>query len=94
MSSCRRARLIDVLFDDFMADDMATVERIYDVAGQPFTDDVRTRHGRPSWSSHPRGRNGTVVYQPEVLGIDRGRATRALAFYRTRFGVEDDGPVG
>ena len=35
-------RSLDLLFHDFMADDMATVERVYEVAGQPFTD----RHGR------------------------------------------------
>ena len=45
-------------------------------------------------SSHPRGRNGAVVYQPEVLGIDPAERREALAFYRTRFGVEDDDPVG
>ena len=39
-------------------------------------------------ASHPRGRNGTVVYQPEVLGIDPAERREALAFYRSRFGVD------
>ncbi len=86
-------RSIDLLFHDFMADDMAAVEEVYDVAGQPFTDASRTAM-EAFCSSHPRGRNGTVVYQPEVLGIDAAERREALAFYRTRFGVEDDGPVG
>ncbi len=29
-------RSIDVRFDEFMADDLGTVERIYELAGQPF----------------------------------------------------------
>ena len=46
-------RTIDVRFDEFMADDVAMVERIYDVADQPFTrrgarrdGDVHGRHTR------------------------------------------------
>ena len=34
-------RSLDVRFDEFMADDLATVERIYAVADQPFTPAVR-----------------------------------------------------
>ncbi len=86
-------RSLDLLFHDFMADDMATVERVYEVAGQPFTDASRAAMNA-FVSSHPRGRNGAVVYQPEVLGIDPAERREALAFYRTRFGVEDDDPVG
>jgi len=86
------ARSIDLSFHDFMADDMAAVERIYDLAGQPFTDTSRAAMDAFR-SSHPRGRNGTVVYQPEVLGIDLAERHEALAFYRDRFGVEDEGPL-
>ena len=43
-------------------------------------------------AAHPRGRHGTVVYQPEVLGIDPAERREALAFYRTRFGIEEEGP--
>ncbi len=85
-------RSIDLGFHDFMEDDMAAIERIYDVAGQPF--DGRSRAAMEAFgASHPRGRNGTVVYQPGVLGIDPAERHEALAFYRERFGVEDEGPV-
>jgi hypothetical protein len=81
---------IDVRFDEFMADDVAMVERIYDLAGQPFT--RAAREGITAFmDTHRRGRHGTVVYQPEVLGIDRDERRRALSFYGDRFGVEPEG---
>ena len=83
------AQSIDVRFDDLMADDLAMVRRIYDVAGQPFTD--RSRRALAAFgAAHPRGRHGTVVYQPERLGIDPAERRRALAFYSERFGVRSE----
>jgi hypothetical protein len=86
------AQTIDVRFDEFMADDVAMVERIYALADQPFTDAARA--GLTAFmAGHRRGRHGGVVYQPEVLGIDPAERRRALAFYGEQFGVgtEDDG---
>src|SRR5262249_42081496 len=40
-------RSIDVRFDDFMADDVATLARIYALAGQPFPPDVQTPTPQP-----------------------------------------------
>ena len=40
-TSSRRSGPVDVLFHEFMADDLATVERIYDVAGLAMTDEAR-----------------------------------------------------
>jgi hypothetical protein len=81
---------IDVRFDEFMADDLAMVERIYEVAGQRFTDEVR-RGMTDFMAGHARGRHGAVVYQPERLGIDQAERRRALAFYCERFGVSNVG---
>jgi hypothetical protein len=80
---------IDVRFDDFMADDVSMVKRIYELADQPFTDEAR-RGITDFMDTHERGRHGTVVYQPDVLGIDRAERRRALAFYSERFGVETE----
>jgi sulfotransferase family protein len=80
------AQTIDVRFHEFMADDIAMVEQIYDVAGQPFTESAR-RGIADFLSTHQRGRHGTVVYQPDVLGIDRAERGRALSFYSDRFEV-------
>ncbi|HEY8215773.1 MAG TPA: sulfotransferase [Acidimicrobiia bacterium] len=54
-------RSIDVRFDEFMADDLAMVERIYAVADQPYTTDVR-RAMEGFMADHPRGVHGGVVY--------------------------------
>jgi hypothetical protein len=80
------AHSVDVGFDEFMADDMGMVERIYDLAGQPYTDAARAAMVE-FMQAHQRGRHGTVVYQPEVLGIDTAERRSALAFYNDRFGV-------
>ncbi len=79
-------RTIDVRFDDFMADDLAMVHRIYDLAGQPWDDGVAAAL-QAYQDEHPRGRHGGVVYDLAALGIDRAEREQALAFYRDRFGV-------
>jgi len=77
---------IDVRFDDFMADDLSMVERIYALADQPFG--PASRHAMTDFmTAHQRGRHGTVVYQPDVLAIDSAERRRALAFYSDRFGL-------
>ncbi len=80
------AQTIDVRFDEFMDDDLAMVRRIYDRADQPFSDEAH-RGMSDFLARHPRGRHGTVVYQPGALGIDPVERGAALAFYCDRFGV-------
>ena len=80
---------IDVLFHEFMADDVATVERVYEVAGQPMTAEVRTAMD-DFMRANPRGRHGTVRYDLEVLGLDESERRSALAFYPDRFGVREE----
>lgn len=79
-------RSIDVLFADFMADDIATVERIYDIAGQPFTPQVRSAM-EAFMVEHPRGKHGRVLYDITEFGIDPAERRDALAFYTDRFPV-------
>jgi hypothetical protein len=79
-------RTIDVRFDEFMADDVAMIERIYAVADQPFDDGVRAAFDA-YMADHPRGRHGAVLHDPEPLGLDLAEREEALAFYRDRFGV-------
>ncbi len=80
-------RSLDVRFHDFMAGDIATVERIYAVADQPFTGETRTAM-ETFMRDHPRGRHGTIAYQPEAVGVDTAERYRSLGFYIDRFGVE------
>jgi len=81
---------IDVVFHEFMAGDIAVVEKIYAVADQPFT--AQTRASMEAFmAEHPRGRHGTVVYRAEQLGIDPAERHRALHSYISRFGVQIEG---
>jgi hypothetical protein len=84
------AQSIDVRFHDFMADDVAMVERIYRVADQPFTDSAREAMAA-FMADHPRGRHGAIIHDPPALGIDRDERRAALAFYTERFGVQEEG---
>ncbi len=64
-------RSIDVRFDEFMADDMAMVAHVYEIAGQPMADDAR-RSMAAFMAAHPRGRHGTVHYDLADFGLDAG----------------------
>jgi len=84
------ARSMDVLFHEFMADDLSTVESIYALAEQPMTSSAR-RAMDDFMASHPRGKHGRVLYDLADFGIDPGERRRALDFYVERFGVEPEG---
>lgn len=79
-------RSIDVRFDEFMADDVAMVARIYAVAGQPMTD-ISRKAMDEFMADHPRGRHGTVVYDLAQFGLDAKERRQALSGYADRFGV-------
>ena len=82
-------RSIDVRFEDFMADDMAMVDRIYGVAGQPMTGQAKAAM-ESFMAEHPRGRHGAVRYDLAQLGLDREERRAALAFYAERFGLREE----
>ena len=80
------AQTIDVHFDEFMADDMAMVARVYELAGQPMDD--RSRASMAAFmAAHPRGKYGAVVYDLAEFGLDPAERREALSFYTDRFGV-------
>ena len=54
-------RTVDVLFHEYMADEMGTLERVYDCAGIELTDQARTEI-EAYRTAHPRGKEGRVVY--------------------------------
>jgi len=77
-------RTIDIRFDHFMADEEGSVAAIYDLAGQPFGDDVRAAMKRFR-DAHPRGRYGGVIYDAADLGLDVDDVAHRLDAYRQRF---------
>ena len=80
---------IDVHFDEFMADDLAMVARVYALAGLPL--DTRALAAmRAFMAEHPRGRFGTVDYDLTEFDLDPLERREALSFYRKRFGVTSE----
>ncbi len=82
---------IDVRFHEFMADDIATVERIYMLAGLAMT-----THARAELETHmaanPRGKHGRIVYDLEAdFGVERDALRERFRFYFDRFGIRVEG---
>lgn len=77
---------LDVHFDEFMADDLAMVARVYERAGQPFDDAARAAMLR-FMADHPRGKFGAVDYDLAEFGLDPAVLRRRTGFYTERFGV-------
>ena len=80
-------RTIDVLFHEFMADDFAMVERIYEVAGLPMTEGARSEI-EAHLAGHGRGRHGRVVYDlREDFGVEPKEVREPFGEYLSRFPV-------
>lgn len=54
-------RTVDVYFDRYMADELGTVQRVYDAAGIELTEQARAEITAYQ-AAHPRGKEGRVVY--------------------------------
>jgi hypothetical protein len=79
-------RSMDVRFDRFMADDLGTVRRIYELAGQPLPPASEAAIAGYV-ASHQRDRHGKVIYEPAALGLDVAARRRAMQAYTDRVGV-------
>ena len=73
-----------------MQDDLATVAKIYALAGQPLTPAAHEAMDA-FMREHPRGKHGRIRYDLADFGIDRGERRTALDFYVQRFDVEIEG---
>jgi len=82
------ARTVDVLFHEFMADDLATVERIYQVADLSMTDTARAQIAE-YLRAHPRGKEGQVVYDlRHDFGAEPAAVREPFGFYFGQFPVK------
>ncbi len=75
---------IDVRFGEFMEDDIAMVRRIYDLADQPFTQQV-AKAMAGYMAEHQQGRFGRVDYRVEDVGLDKTDLEEQFTFYSDRF---------
>ncbi|MGE2814926.1 sulfotransferase family protein [Mycobacterium heidelbergense] len=77
-------RSIDIRFDDFMADELGVAERVYALAGEPFTEEARAAIGA-YLSGHQRGRLGNVETSCEMFGLSQDDLRARFAPYVERF---------
>jgi hypothetical protein len=77
-------RSIDIRFDDFMADELGVAERVYALAGEPFTEEARAAIGG-YLSGHQRGRLGNVETSCEMFGLTQDDLRSRFAPYVERF---------
>jgi hypothetical protein len=81
---------IDVLFHEFIADDVAMVQRIYDVAGLPMTAEARKSLGA-YMADNPRGKHGRILYDLRGdFGVDPDALRERFDFYFERFPIQEE----
>lgn len=81
------AQTVHVRFDEFMADDMGMIERIYRTAGHPLTPVIRSAMA-DYIRANPRGKHGRIAYDLEGdFGLDREQLYRRFEPYMRHFGL-------
>ncbi len=80
------AQSMDLRFEDFNADDIGSVRRLYALAGQPFIPEVEDAMRR-FVAENPRGGAKAIAYEPAALGLDTAALRERLRFYSERFGT-------
>jgi hypothetical protein len=79
----------DMYFRDFVADQFAVVERIYDALDIPMTGEAADRM-RAFIADNPKDKHGVHRYAPEEFGVDPAAVRRAFHRYIERFGLEPE----
>ncbi len=80
---------LDVRFHQYMADQMGTLKRVYEFIGQPFTEEAQ-KAIEAFIDNNPKGKHGTVRYDPEPVGVDWSERRQALKFYQDFFDVPNE----
>jgi hypothetical protein len=73
-----------VRFDDFMADELAVTEQIYQLAGEPVSDAARGAMAE-YLAGHQRNRLGRVATSCDMFGLDEVSLRERFAPYVQRF---------
>jgi len=79
----------DMYFPDFVADQFAEIEKIYDALDIPMSDEGAATM-RTFIAEHPKGKDGIHRYAPEDFGVDPATVRREFAPYIERFGLEPE----
>jgi hypothetical protein len=75
---------VDVRFEDFMADDLATAREVYALAGEPVTEEAAAAM-KAYLDGHRRDRHGRIDYRAADLGLDPDELRGRFAAYTQRF---------
>ncbi|MGP0030675.1 MAG: sulfotransferase family protein [Acidimicrobiales bacterium] len=84
-----QAVFYDMYFTDFIGDQFATVERIYDGLDLPMTD-VAADAMRAFIADHPPGKDGIHRYAPEEFGVEPDQIREEFGAYIEHFGLEPE----
>ena len=82
-------RILDVHYQQLMADPIEVLRRIYDHFGYRYTDEFE-RRARQWLAEHPRRERAAGYYDLEQFGLDRAGVERAFAPYCEYFGIESE----
>ena len=81
-----KERTVDVLFHEYMGNELETVDAIYKMAGLDFDDDSKASMAKYQ-AEHPRGRFGRVQYDLADFELDGAELRERFRFYTDRFPV-------
>jgi len=81
---------VDLMFQDVMADDVGSAQKVLQAAGLGSTDESRADM-RDYMASHPRGKDGRVVYDlAGDFNLDAAALREKFSFYTDRFPVRKE----
>ena len=81
---------LDLMFQDVMADDVGTAQKVLEFAGLPSTEES-VADMRAYMDSHPRGKDGRVVYDlAGDFSLDIPVLRERFSFYTDRFPVRQE----
>jgi hypothetical protein len=84
-----RAQFFEMHFQDFVHDQFAVVEKIYESFGLEMTDITADRM-KAFIADNPKGKHGIHRYSPEEYGVEPERIRESFRPYMERFGIESE----
>jgi hypothetical protein len=79
-------RVLDLQFNDFIADSVGTAKRIYQHFNLPMTSEIE-QHFQHYADTHPMGKHGKHDYKLEEYGLTEQQILDRFGFYIERFAV-------
>ena len=83
------AQFYDMHFRDFVSDQFAVVEQIYDAFGIPLTG-VAADRMKAFIADNPKDKHGIHRYSPDEYGVDPRQIRESFRPYMERFGLEPE----